>query len=763
METRRPQLNLDELHQVRWLLGNGLALISIATVFYLEINAWVLAAAAGIVVLATLVRPTLPAHLPPLAHKLAFPFIVIFFAWDLYSTGEVLPAMIRLDLLLLLYRGGSYRKKRDDLQVIILGLFLVMIAGVLTVSLTFAVQILVFTAVTLAFLFVITLVEGIEGDPAAPAPASAAGVPAWARVRWRRLARRVRDVTDWRLLALGAGLFLGVVTVSALLFMAIPRFQLESSFFLERFMSKKSRTGFSDTIRLGDVVDIQQDNSVALRVDVSDPARVPVVPYWRMVVLDEYKNGTLRTSRRLQNEMLISAQQAPYAYGSARAPRAAAVFWTFYFESGISRHLPLAGPFYLLRFREPQWFQQQNMLLMLALRNEPVAMTAYRIDGMATDGFIPDRRFAGILQEARAATPDRGGAPEAADERSRPAYPLTTLGLPDRTDDRLTLRRAADEITAGAHLAPHDFAERASRWLREKHGYSLEVPAPAGGGDPVVAWMKTSQPGHCELFAAAFTLLARTAGLPTRVVTGFKGGDWNAYENYYMVRNSHAHAWCEVYDGATGWFRVDPTAGGGAVTTGQQNVAGGAANLQNADRSWGARLDSIRILWYRRIVNFDQRTQLALVQSLRDATNSFGAAMRYSFDRAWLSARMWLRRPWDVRRLLTWAGVVVGAGVALEFWRRAGRTWWWRLRGRHRSGRADPVRRRAGRWLQKLVGSRGSGDESRKVVAELQRLRYGPRAGWPEPAAVFRRARRAWRSGRRDVAHAPDGGGAAEP
>ncbi len=357
MEARRPQLNLEELHQLRWLLGNGLALISVATVFYLEINAWALAAAAAAVVLAALARPALPAYVPPLAHKLAFPFIVIFFAWDLYSTGEVLPAMIRLDLLLLLYRGGSYRKKRDDLQVIVLGLFLVMIAGVLTVSLTFAVQILVFTAVTLAFLFVITLVEGIEGEPAAPAPApaawGAAGVPAWARVRWRRLARRVRDVADWRLLALGAGLFLGVVTVSALLFMAIPRFQLESSFFLERFMSKKSRTGFSDTIRLGDVVDIQQDNSVALRVDVSDPARVPAVPYWRMVVLDEYKEGTLRTSRRLRNELLISAQQAPFAMGPARPPRAAAVFWTFYFESGVSRHLPLAGPFYLLRFREP--------------------------------------------------------------------------------------------------------------------------------------------------------------------------------------------------------------------------------------------------------------------------------------------------------------------------------------------------------------------------------------------------------------------------
>ncbi len=49
--------------------------------------------------------------------------------------------------------------------------------------------------------------------------------------------------------------------VSALLFLAIPRFQLENSLFLDRFMSKKSKTGFNDSIKFGDVTDIQQDNS----------------------------------------------------------------------------------------------------------------------------------------------------------------------------------------------------------------------------------------------------------------------------------------------------------------------------------------------------------------------------------------------------------------------------------------------------------------------------------------------------------------------
>ncbi len=754
MEKKRPQLSLDELHQLRWLLGGVLTLISVWTVFYLEIDAWVLTGIATAGVLAVLARPDLPARLPPLAHKLAFPFIVAFFAWDLYSTAEVLPAVIRLDLLLLLYRGVSYRKKRDDLQIVVLGLFLVMVAGVLTVSLAFAAQILVFTGCALAFLFVITLTEAALGRPGADAGSPGEGrarVPPWARGSWRRLARRLREAADWRLLALGGALFIGVVAVSALLFMAIPRFQLENSFFLDRFITKKSRTGFSDSIRLGDVIDIQQDNSVALRVDVSDPTRVPVSPYWRMVVLDEYRAGALRTSRHLQNAMELSTQMTPYVTGQLPPARGAPLYWTFYFEAGISRHLPITGPFYLMRFREPQWVQQQVRLRMTALRSEPVTMTAYRVQGMRTDGFVPDRQFSGMLRDALRA--QGNPVPAEVDERAQPriVYPLTTLQLPEGADDQQALKQMVAGITGGATISAEEFAGRASRWLTENHGYSLQVDLPGGRRDPVVAWMESRRPGHCELFTEAFTLLARAAGFPTRAITGFKGGDWNAYENYFMVRNTHAHAWCEIYDGSTGWLRVDPTSGAGAIAAGGQSQPDQAALMRRLDRSWQARFDAIRILWYRRIVSFDQRTQMTLLLSLKDTTGSIGTAVRAVLDRAFVSLRRWLQRPWDTRRVAGWLGAaLLATGGALLWWRH-GRAWWWSVTGARRHGGADPVRREAGRWLRRMVECRRASGEHLEVLAELQRLRYGPRDTWPEPPAVFRRARRTLRAERRAV------------
>src|SRR6185295_10380362 len=197
-----------------------------------------------------LMRPGLPARVPTWTHRLVFPAVVAFFVGDLWITGEVLPAIVRLDILLLLYRGTTYRQKRDDLQVIVLGLFLIVVAGVLTVSLVFAAQILVFTACALGFMLVINLVESAETGAVRPNPASR---PGWTHLGWRRLFTRMREVSDWRVITLGTALFIGVVIVSGLLFLAIPRFQLESSLFLERFVTKKARTGFNESITFGDV------------------------------------------------------------------------------------------------------------------------------------------------------------------------------------------------------------------------------------------------------------------------------------------------------------------------------------------------------------------------------------------------------------------------------------------------------------------------------------------------------------------------------
>lgn len=748
--TRRPQLTAEELQQLRWLLGNGLTLLGVGTVFYMDVEAWTLMVLTAAAAIAVLVRPTLPARVPGLVHTLAFPAILAFCAGDLWLRGEVLPAMVRLDMLLLLYRTITYRQRRDDLQVIVLGLFLIVIAGVLTVSLTFALQILFYTGCALAFLLVITLSEspGVKNV----APERGAPPPAWAvHADWGQLFRRIRVVTNWRVIGFGTALFVGVVAVSALLFLAIPRFQFETNMLLDRFISKKAKSGFSDRIRFGDVTEIVQDNSIALSVDVSDQSRIPATPYWRMLVLDQYQEGMFRLSPQLRRERFERERPASFVVGRALSARGAPVMWTFYLEPGISRFLPLIGHYERISFREMQNFSTAPTLALLELRGEPVTMTAYRAEDFDLSGMVADPDF---------------GQRWSARETSRVSAVLLQTELRLEETDVATVRRVATQILGEETLPAAQAAQRINEWLRRNHDYSLSPRIPAGTGDPLVRWMNSREAGHCELFAGSFVLLARAAGYPARVVTGFKGGTWNAYSNNFTIRNSDAHAWGEIFDPTAGtqgaWRRADPL----GVSAGAQadQVRGAEAINARLDRSWTARLDSLRVFWYRRIVSFDQRSQVETLRAVKEATQNAGKRFRQALENSLTRIRGWMAAPWDARRVLKALGSLAILGLFAWWWVAFGREWW-RIVARPR-GRTneDPVRRQASYWLRQVSSARESlagggapagalapptADAITSVLPDLQRLRYGRRDTWPAPPTVFRRARQAVRAARR--------------
>ncbi len=77
---------------------------------------------------------------------------------------------------------------------------------------------------------------------------------------------------------------------------------------------------------------------------------------------------------------------------------------------------------------------------------------------------------------------------------------------------------------------------------------------------PIDSFLQENKKGYCVHFAAAFTYMARAAGLPARVVTGFRSNSDAALGNYLVVREYDAHAWVEVYLKKQGWRRVETTA-----------------------------------------------------------------------------------------------------------------------------------------------------------------------------------------------------------
>ncbi|MFW5734403.1 MAG: transglutaminase TgpA family protein [Oceanidesulfovibrio sp.] len=105
-------------------------------------------------------------------------------------------------------------------------------------------------------------------------------------------------------------------------------------------------------------------------------------------------------------------------------------------------------------------------------------------------------------------------------------------------------------------------AERAKRGLaylaEQPYVYTLEPPA-LGETDTIDAFLFRTRAGFCEHFASAYAYLMRAAGVPSRVVVGYQGGEFNNLDDYLMVRRLNTHAWVEIQLPGRGWVRVDPT------------------------------------------------------------------------------------------------------------------------------------------------------------------------------------------------------------
>ena len=168
---------------------------------------------------------------------------------------------------------------------------------------------------------------------------------------------------------------------------------------------------------------------------------------------------------------------------------------------------------------------------------------------------------------------------------------------------------------------------------------------------------------------------------------------------------------------------------------------------QEHDSSLSARFDSLRVLWYRRIVNFDSRTQVELLEQVKTFTLDSSSMLRTKFDELSKRLKAWLGRPWNLVRVAKITGLLAGAGALIWFLIQLARGLWLRWRQWRRPQEFDPVRRTAGRWLARLHPHQGH-DE---VLSDLRRLRYGRRESWPEPRGVFKRAKDAARRGPRSA------------
>src|SRR5262249_9249449 len=139
-------------------------------------------------------------------------------------------------------------------------------------------------------------------------------------------------------------------------------------------------------------------------------------------------------------------------------------------------------------------------------------------------------------------------------------------------------------------------------YLSSNYQYTLQLPV-VPPKDPVANFLFERKVGHCEYFASSMVMMLRTLGIPSRLVNGFRGAEYNDLTGSYIVRAKNAHSWVEAYFPGYGWYTFDPTPASSIIPAGR----------------WSRvylYVDAMREFWHDWVVNYDTTHQTMLGSTL---------------------------------------------------------------------------------------------------------------------------------------------------
>jgi transglutaminase-like putative cysteine protease len=143
---------------------------------------------------------------------------------------------------------------------------------------------------------------------------------------------------------------------------------------------------------------------------------------------------------------------------------------------------------------------------------------------------------------------------------------------------RLAAREAAGQTTEFGTV------NALASWLSgPQFTYSLAVPQLTSASS-LVNFLTKGRSGFCVQYAYAMTVLTRELGFPARFVVGYTGGT-RQKDGSYVVKNTDAHAWTEVFFPGLGWIRFEPTPAGQGTANAPDYMTGGAGHGFNAGTS----------------------------------------------------------------------------------------------------------------------------------------------------------------------------------
>jgi len=137
----------------------------------------------------------------------------------------------------------------------------------------------------------------------------------------------------------------------------------------------------------------------------------------------------------------------------------------------------------------------------------------------------------------------------------------TYTSLPGGLDPRI--HALAQKIVTDAHATTmYDKVVALESFFRSNYSYSTDIQLPSG--QEGVSWFlfgNSDRKGFCNYFSTSMAVMARSLGIPTRVVAGYTNGQYDAKTHQYVVHGTDAHSWTQVYFAGYGWINFEPSAG----------------------------------------------------------------------------------------------------------------------------------------------------------------------------------------------------------
>jgi len=345
----------------------------------------------------------------------------------------------------------------------------------------------------------------------------------------------------------------GSLILMLFLFLILPRTQYPLWNFLNPKVS--ARSGFSEQVRPGAFASNISDKSVAFRVKCREIA--PENLYWRGTVMNTIV-GTVwkRITPQQERGQIVGGQPLDYTVT-----------------------LPATNERFLFTLDLPQNIAGVRH----SEDGDRVFMAQRRVEKSLT--YNGKSLIGGQLQQ------NSGG--------NRSLY----LKVPSTLS--LRVNQVAEKIRQQTDNQSERIALLQKFFRAQQLSYAdTDLPGPSA---PIDEFLFDNKRGYCEFFASSFAQLLRLCEIPSRLVGGYHGGEYNNLGGYYLVTESLAHVWVEALVDDH-WQRIDPSRF--AVNASSALLAPRQQGLSLLRRS----MDSAEYMWAQVVINYDLRQQLNLVQ-----------------------------------------------------------------------------------------------------------------------------------------------------